>query len=231
MWQQFTIGITLGLFSSLHCVGMCGPLALSLPVYNLSKPKRLIAVANYNMGRVISYSFLGLLVGLLNTVVVFAGIQQWFSIAAGAGLLIFTGIGFFTGRKHAAPFNGWLQNRIGSLLKRSDQLSFLALGMANGLLPCGMVYLAIAAAVGSGSMPGGLLTMFAFGLGTVPAMVILSELGYRIGIKGRIGIRKMMPLMAVIVGSLLLIRGLNLNIPYLSPLLISDKKELVPCTH
>ncbi|MBZ5859513.1 sulfite exporter TauE/SafE family protein [Flavihumibacter profundi] len=226
-------GLSLGAISSFHCVGMCGPIAFALPVQNLGRLDRQIAVLGYHSGRIITYASLGAIFGGLGRQVYLAGFQRWFSIGLGI-LLLSLLIQYVKNKSNIQPtiFNR-LQQRIqqwmGHLLKDNKPSSFLLLGMANGLLPCGMVYLAIAGALSTNNFTDGIIFMASFGLGTFPAMLALSLFGYMASITLRNKIKKLTPVVIALMGVLLILRGLNLGIPYISPVLESARGKAELC--
>jgi uncharacterized protein len=214
-------GMALGFVGSFHCIGMCGPLALALPVQKLAAPQRFFAYLAYNMGRVATYSALGFLLGLAGSGFVAAGLQQVFSIVMGSAMLLLTVL-YVVFKKQYQPrwwlrFNHQVQQWIGFFLKRRSKTGFFLMGMANGLLPCGMVYMAIATALVMGSAGLGALVMAGFGLATVPNMLLLGLIGSSISIPIRSTIKKITPYMMVVIACLLILRGMNLGIPYISP--------------
>ncbi|WP_207515684.1 sulfite exporter TauE/SafE family protein [Longitalea luteola] len=233
MWQAAMAGLLLGLVSSFHCVGMCGPLALALPVHRLQRTQQVIAVILYNTGRVITYAALGALFGWLGRRIYIAGFQQWFSIAMGVIILLLAFFYYYQQR----PFSpGWLrnfhssiQNGMGRLLLSPRLPHYLLLGMANGLLPCGMVYLAIAGTLSTGSMGESVLFMTFFGAGTLPAMLILSFLGFRIKLSLRQQFKKAVPFIIAGMAVLLILRGLNLGIPFVSPVMARSPQPVISC--
>lgn len=223
MWPILFAGLSLGLISSFHCVGMCGPLALALPVRHLSGAGQNLALVLYNSGRVATYATLGLIFGLAGRRLYVAGWQQWFSIVAGI-FILFIALQYFLFRKRWQP--AWLQafyqavqGWMARFLKSRKISAFFLLGMANGLLPCGMVYLAIAGALTSQQVMAGMFFMIAFGLGTIPAMMALSFFGWRINIRFRQRINGAIPYIMGLVAAILILRGLNLGIPFISPVL------------
>ena len=124
----------------------------------------------------------------------------------------------------------WLQKTMLRLLRSDRSTSgFLLLGMANGLLPCGMVYVALAASLTSSSLNEGIGLMVFFGIGTLPAMLALSYAGHLLSLPIRYRLRQLVPVFMGLVGLALLLRGLNLGIPYLSPELPALGKEAVIC--
>lgn len=233
IWQAIIAGGTLGLISSFHCVGMCGPLALSLPVHHLPKGRQLMAVLLYNAGRVITYTFIGLLLGIAGHQLFLAGWQQWFSVASGILVLVFT-FQYFLLKEVWQPswllrFHLFVQTMMSRLLAARMLPAYLLLGMANGLLPCGMVYLAIAGALSAPQISESALFMLAFGSATLPAMLATGIIGMRIDMTARRLFRRAMPYMVVAVAILLILRGLNLGIPFLSPAMATNPGPALQC--
>ena len=223
IWQIIISAFSLGLLSSFHCVGMCGAIAFSLPTQNLSQPKKAAGILLYNAGRIFTYTILGVIFGLVGRQIYLGGFQQWFSIIAGIIILLLV-IKSVTrpGVLHIPGFNkmnAWVQKIISKFLNRPTVSSSFFLGMANGLLPCGLVYLAITGALASGTILGAAGFMASFGLGTFPAMFLLSYFGFRVSISNRNRIRKAVPFVVAFMGVMLIVRGLGLDIPYVSPVL------------
>lgn len=209
---------------------MCGPIALSLPVGHLSGIKKPLGIFSYNIGRVITYAVLGFVFGSFGKTFVFFVTQQTLSIILGISLIILFVLTLF--RKRLFNNSQWLQtwNRILSkkmalLFQHKNPATLTIIGLLNGLLPCGLVYMAIAGALAFASPWQSALFMAAFGLGTLPAMAAVSFAGNVISLSLRNTIRKATPYIIAIMGLLLILRGLNLNIPYLSPKLTEDKVE------
>lgn len=233
MWTVITGAGLLGLMSSAHCIGMCGPLAMSLPVHHLSNTRQLISMLLYHLGRILTYSLLGLLFGIAGRGLYLAGIQQWFSIATGI-IMIILAVYYFMGRTNGNPkwMQRWylpLQQLMGRLLKNRSSYSFLLLGMANGLLPCGMVYIAIIGAIGLGTPLPSAVFMMAFGLGTLPAMFLLSWFGIRISMDVRMKFKRAVPFIIAAMGLILILRGMNLGIPFISPVLANSNGPAASC--
>lgn len=226
-------GFVLGLISSFHCVGMCGPLALSLPVQHLEKLRQVLAIFLYNIGRIISYSLLGLLFGLAGRSIYLAGVQQWFSILLGITMLLISIQYFFKGNAlHPRWLNGFhqvIQQLMLKALQSKNMVAYLLLGMANGLLPCGMVYLAIAGALSTTEWANSVLFMSFFGLGTLPAMFLLGFFSVKLNPLTRQHIRKLIPYVAVIMAVILILRGLNLGIPFISPVMAGRTPSAIVC--
>lgn len=213
-------GLSIGALGSFHCVGMCGPIALALPVGGKSPLEKAISVLLYNLGRASSYAFMGLIFGLLGSTFSVFGLQQWLSVVAGAVILLLLAFNHISlvQRTPFGTLNLWVKQRLGQMLQSEKQpLTYLSLGLLNGWLPCGLVYVAIASSLATGSYWGGALLMFAFGLGTIPVMASLMVFGKLISLKVRAGINKAVPYFIAGMAVLLILRGLNLGIPYLSP--------------
>jgi uncharacterized protein len=214
-------GLTLGLLGSVHCIGMCGPLALALPIQHLSESQKPLAIVLYNLGRVFTYTLLGIVLGIVGRGIFLAGLQQWFSIAAGMVILFSVYLLFAGKRQHSPLFIQSLYSQvkklISFLLKKRGTASFFFIGAGNGLLPCGMVYIALAGALLSASIMESAAYMMFFGLGTVPAMALFSLFGLSISLNFRNRIKKLIPLVMALAGILLIVRGMNLGIPYISP--------------
>ncbi len=232
-WQILISGFLLGTVSSFHCVGMCGPIAFALPVYYLPSHKKLLGLVLYHIGRIAIYASLGLFFGFVGRQFFLAGAQQFFSILLGAIILLILLQSVLSSSKMRIPLFDYFQKRlqifIGNYIRKKQLYAMFFLGMANGLLPCGMVYLAITGALAAGSISGGVCFMAAFGLGTVPALLILSFFGTAIGLKARNKMKKAIPCFVAIMGVLLILRGLNLNIPMVSPLLNNGAANTIPC--
>jgi len=217
-------GFILGAAGSLHCIGMCGPLSLALPVHHLSKAKRFFSLLAYQLGRTATYSFFGFALGWAGTRIYIGGYQQLFSIVMGL-LIITTAILYFLHKRffHFRLFERFyfqVQKIISRLLVSSKSASgFFLVGMANGLLPCGMIYIAMASALSFHSVIESTAFMALFGLGTLPAMMLVAYAGQIIKPELRFSVQKMIPYFITLVGILLLLRGMNLGIPYISPVM------------
>lgn len=233
IWELFISGCILGLISSFHCIGMCGAFAFALPTQHLSVPKKISGILLYNVGRIITYSLLGLVFGLAGRQIYLGGFQQTFSILAGLVILFMVVPSLFRKRlyhiKFLNQFNILVQQFISTNIQQSQWYSFLVIGLANGLLPCGMVYFAIAGALVAGSIGGGVEFMAAFGLGTMPLMVLISYFGFMVNLSVRNTIKKSVPFLMGAMGVLLILRGMNLGIPYISPFFENSAARAVSC--
>lgn len=214
--------MALGFLGSFHCVGMCGPLALSLPVQHLQGFRKPIGILIYNAGRAFTYFFLGIFFGFIGMSFRFFASQQMLSLILGSILLLFFILSLLKKRilKITPIQNAWNRHISGLILPLFKKQNFSALfliGTLNGLLPCGLVYLAIAGGLASGNIIYSGIFMAFFGMGTMPAMIMVSYAGGMISMSLRNRVKKSFPYILGIMGLLLVIRGLNLDIPYLSP--------------
>jgi len=224
--------LMLGLIGSFHCAGMCGPIALAIPLNNKSWFSRIIGSMMYNIGRSITYALMGAIFGLLGKGLVLAGFQKWVSIIM--GIIMVTSVLFpslyknrFDLDKTAFSFVGNLKIKLGNLLRKRSFSSLLFIGLINGLLPCGLVYIAIAGAIATTNSLSGAVFMFIFGIGTLPMLLAISILGNTLNVKFRSKMTKIIPAVVFFIGVLFILRGLGLGIPYLSP---PEKKLKVPET-
>lgn len=212
--------ISLGFLGSFHCIGMCGPIALAIPVKRTSPLSVIGGSLVYNSGRIITYALMGLLFGLLGQGIVLAGWQNVLSIVL--GVLILTML--FVPNISLLPKMGPVLNLLNSLKGHIRKLfgihtmqSLLFIGLLNGLLPCGLVYLGIAGSIATGDAVNGALFMAAFGLGTFPAMIAITAVRDYINIRFRERVRKVVPVFVGMMAIMLILRGMNLGIPYISP--------------
>lgn len=213
-WTAFTLGIV----GSLHCAGMCGPLALAVPGAAASGARFALSRLAYNFGRITTYCTLGVVFGLFGKTLLLAGVQRWVSISL--GVLLITGL--FASRKLALwspviSLVNHLKSRMSVLLRRPSLASVALLGLLNGLLPCGLVYVAAAGATATGNVESGAIYMAAFGAGTLPMMLAIGLGGKLVPLSFRLKLRGAIPVSVFLLGALLILRGMSLGIPYVSP--------------
>jgi uncharacterized protein len=216
-WSAFM----LGLLGSLHCLGMCGPIAIALPGSH-GRLHLVVSRLMYNAGRVLTYTLLGYVAGIAGRSITFAGWQNSLSIAMGAIIIVAILIPRrFVSNLFPSRFFGAVGVRFSAMWKemfgRGTVSSLLAVGILNGFLPCGLVYVALAASITTGSAVDSLMYMVLFGLGTIPAMLTISLMGQVISTKVRLRLTRVVPIGAVVLGCLLILRGMSLGIPYVSP--------------
>ncbi|MBC2845813.1 sulfite exporter TauE/SafE family protein [Winogradskyella flava] len=212
----------LGLLGSLHCVGMCGPIAFMLPVDRSNSFKKVSQISIYHFGRLLAYSIIGLVFGLVGRSLYIFGIQQQLSIAIGILMILLVLIPYKTLGKYnlSKPLNkiiSKVKSNLGQALKKKTADTFLTIGFLNGFLPCGLVYMAVFGAVATGSLVQGSFYMILFGIGTIPLMTSAIYLGKFLNQAIKQRIQKAIPVFVIIIGVLFILRGLGLGIPYLSP--------------
>lgn len=219
---MFGTALIFGLLGSLHCIGMCGPIAFMLPLDRQNRYHQWGQLGLYHLGRLFAYGLIGLVFGLIGKGLYLFGFQQKLSIALGLLMILLVLIPgrVFRKWKLAGAFYrvmGRLQSALGSRLKEGKSETFLSIGFLNGLLPCGLVYMALVGAIAMASAPSGALYMMVFGLGTVPLMSGAALLGKLFKGSWVPAIRKLIPVFVVLVGLLFILRGMGLGIPYVSP--------------
>lgn len=207
---------------SLHCVGMCGPIAFMLPVDRTNNYKKFGQIFIYHFGRLMAYGLIGLIFGLLGKGLSIFGIQQKLSIGIGIIMILIVLIPYKTFNKYnlSKPIYkiiSKVKNQLGKELKKKSPDTFLTIGFLNGFLPCGLVYMALFGSIAMGDAFKGSLYMVLFGVGTLPLMT--SAIYFSNLLKGGIRqkVQKAIPVFVVIIGVLFILRGLGLGIPYVSP--------------
>lgn len=226
----------LGLISSLHCIGMCGPIAMMLPVDRQNEAKKATQIITYHLGRLSAYATIGLIFGLLGKGFFLAGLQQKMSIFIGLAMILVAVIPekIFSKYNFSKPVYkviSKIKSSLGNQFKSKSYKSLFTIGLLNGFLPCGMVYVALFGAIAMQSASFGTLYMILFGLGTVPLMTIVVYINSLVKLPFRNKIQKAIPYVAVIIGVLFILRGLGLGIPYVSPSNMSLFVQEAPNCH
>lgn len=211
-----------GLISSLHCIGMCGPIAMMLPVSRTNQAEKVVQILLYHAGRLTSYALLGLLFGLLGRGLYLAGIQQNISITVGILMITIA----LVPEKQFAKYNfsrpiyriiSKVKSGLGQQFKRKSPDALFTIGLFNGLLPCGLVYAALFGAIAMQSVSLSMLYMVLYGVGTIPLMSAVVYVANFLSFSFRSKLQKLVPIVTVVIGLLFVLRGMGLNIPYLSP--------------
>jgi len=212
------LAFSMGLMSSFHCVGMCGPIALALPIQKGNKFVQFAGLLIYNLGRASTYAVLGLLLGSIGSSIVWIGCLRYLSIFSGVLML---GYVFWPAHlnSHFHTPQFWqrfirqVKNGMGEMLRTRSLVSWFFLGILNGLLPCGLVYLALISSVATGGPLNGSLFMLLFGAGTLPAMMAVGFFKQWFTVSLRTKMRKLTPVMLALAGVLLVARGLLIQYP------------------
>lgn len=215
-------GLALGLATSFHCVGMCGPIAISLPLQGSTKWKQFLGGILYNLGRTLTYAIMGLAFGLLGAGLSTLGFQKMVSIIAGT--LMIAAVFFPKLFKFSNDVDRGLYSFVGAVRRGLKNLfttkSFFGLffiGLLNGLLPCGPLYFAVIISAGTGNVVESVMFMVLFGMGTIPLLLAVTLAGNFVSVALRNKINNFIPVIMVIMGLLFILRGLSLGIPFLSP--------------
>ena len=218
LWTAFIIGLV----GNAHCAGMCGPIALALPLKNENWFTRIGGGLVYNTGRITTYILLGAIFGLLGKGLNVAGFQLWASIVIGILMIVMVVVPLIFKNLPSLNnvFEGYstrLMSGFRNLFRKGDTKSLFGIGLLNGILPCGLVYVAVAGAINTGDVVSAMLYMALFGAGTIPVMLAVSLAGTMISLNLRIFVNKLSPYVIVLLGVLFILRGLSLGIPYISP--------------
>lgn len=209
-------GFLVGIVGSLHCAGMCGPLVLALPLTRSERMSIAWQSFIYNSGRVVVYGILGLLLGVIGWGIQISGFQKILSIAIGVIMIItalkawlpsFNISRYSIGQK----FSAYSNQVIKKLFTINNNFSALRIGMINGLLPCGLVYVALASSVTLASPLKSMSYMLLFGIGTMPMMLAIM-IGGRMfkGVARKL--KFLLPIFTVLLGIYLIMRGLSLHV-------------------
>lgn len=218
--NNLPLAFLLGLLGSLHCAVMCGPLMLSLPIQKSSYLKSAFQLLLYQFGRILTYTVLGILVGWAGSSFTVFTNQKTLSLIIGVILVAFVILqftGYYQNKLSAIQFK--IVAPISKLMGKLFGLPFWGFfaGLLNGLIPCGMVYLALATALNTATIEGGGTFMFLFGLGTTPLMLMISLGGIYLKKYIRFDSRKLIPWFMLFIGTLFILRSADLGIPFLSP--------------
>ncbi len=218
IWTAFIVGLV----GSAHCAGMCGPIALALPLKSSNWFNRFTGGIVYNLGRIITYMILGAIFGLMGKGLHMAGFQLWASIGIGIAMIAMVLVPLIFKQMPSLNnvFEGYsarMMSGFRNLFRKGTLGSLFGIGLLNGILPCGLVYVAVAGAINTGDVISAMLYMALFGAGTIPVMLAISMAGTMISLKMRVFINKLSPYVIVLLGVLFILRGLSLGIPYISP--------------
>ncbi|MBJ6119769.1 sulfite exporter TauE/SafE family protein [Pontibacter sp. BT310] len=234
IWAGFIFGIV----GSFHCVGMCGPIAMALPFVGSSGWRYYAGRLLYNSGRIVTYALLGALAGAFGESLQMAGLQQTVSIVSGILILLLLVLPAAIKGKSASILGtdklmSWVRRKLGYYFQQNSLSALFMVGLLNGLLPCGFVYIALAGAISAPGVTGAMLYMALFGLGTFPLMFLVSLSGKLISLKVRGMFNRAVPYIGMTLAILFIVRGLGLGIPYLSPKVVetaTHKTEMSCCT-
>jgi sulfite exporter TauE/SafE len=215
---------------------MCGAIAMMLPVDRSNPAKKVTQIITYHLGRITAYATIGFIFGLLGKGFFMAGIQQKLSIIIGILMIV----AIVIPEKAFAQYNfskaifrliSRMKQVLGSQFKKKSYQSLFTIGLLNGFLPCGMVYVALFGAIAMQSTSLGILYMVLFGLGTIPLISSVVYINSMLTLSMHNKIQKTIPYVVVLIGVLFILRGLGLGIPYVSPTTMSLFVQANPNCH
>lgn len=229
-------GFLFGLISSLHCIGMCGPIAMMLPVDHKNPTRKALQILTYHFGRITAYALLGFAFGLLGRGLYLAGLQQQISIAVGVLMIVIAIIPerTFAQYNFSKPIYKvitTLKTSLGKQFKMKTLDALFSIGFLNGLLPCGLVYAALFGAIAMQNVGYSMFYMMLYGLGTIPLMSTVVYASNFISIPWRNQLQKVIPVVMVGLGVLFILRGMGLGIPYISPNEVTLFVQATPQCH
>lgn len=222
----------MGFTGSLHCAGMCGPIVFIMPFQAFSGLKKALALGAYHVSRISVYA--GMAVILHSFRQLFnPQLQQYISLTLGVTLLVAGILSFFSGhiRTFKLPWSGLVQNQLGKLMQNPGIGSIAASGFMNGLLPCGLVYMALSASLSMDTALNAAIMVVFFGIGTMPMLISITLLKSRLRFLTGAHLRRLVPVVVFAFGCLFVLRGLNLGIPYLSPKVEMTQTGVHSCCH
>ena len=226
----WTMAFVMGFTGSLHCAGMCGPIVWIMPFQAFNGIKKLLALGLYHAGRISVYALLALVLhsfrGLFEPKV-----QQYISIGLGAILLIIGILSFIPNHsaKFKLPWADLVKTQLSHIIGRPGLSTLLISGMLNGLLPCGLVYMALSASLAATSSAQAAGMMYVFGIGTLPMLVSITLLKSKLTFIRTNSVRQLVPVVVFAFGCLFILRGMNLGIPYLSPKVVVEQHAIKSC--
>lgn len=225
---MFWLALNMGLVGSLHCIGMCGPLSI-LGLSGKKNSSRVGILADtifYQLGRTLSYSMLGLIFGIIGSSFAIAGMQKIVSIFFGLALVILAvtasnWLNKLEGLAFLRRWNNFIMNSLHHYLSKMGGKNIGVVGILNGLIPCGLVYFALATSMALDKISDSILFMFVFGLGTIPLMAAVTWFGLGFRQKIKFSYQKLLPILAFSTGLILLWRGFEIKVPENLALLLS----------
>lgn len=228
-----SMALLMGLTGSLHCAGMCGPIIFVMPFGMMSGFKKWVGIGLYHLARISVYAAMAMLLHSFKNLFQ-PQWQQYISIALGVTLLTIGFVSFIPNSKIgiSLPWAGFVKKNLGRFIGNPTLFSLSMAGLLNGLLPCGLEYMALSATVSAPTAMQSALLIYAFGIGTVPMMVAITILKNRASFLSMQHLKKLVPVMMFVFGGLFVVRGMNLGIPYLSPKVAIEHNEIkASCCH
>ena len=228
-----TMAFLMGLTGSLHCAGMCGPIIWVMPFGMMNGAKKWVGIALYHLARISVYALMAWVLYSFKSLFQ-PQWQQYISIALGALLLIVGFISFIPNHKLQVPlpWAGFVKQHLGRFIGNPGLFSLAMAGLLNGMLPCGLEYMALSSTVTAPTAAQAALLMYVFGAGTMPMLIGITIFRHKVSFRGIGNVKKMVPVMMLAFGLLFVLRGMNLGIPYLSPQVTVEQQQVkASCCH
>ncbi len=230
---SYTMAFLMGFTGSLHCVGMCGPIVWVMPFQAFKGFKKVMALGLYHAGRISVYALLAVVLHSFRNLFD-PKVQQYISILLGISLLVLGLLSFFPNHsiRFKLPWAEYVQKQLGRLIGKPGLGTLTLAGILNGMLPCGLVYMALSASLISSTALQAASLMYLFGVGTLPMLIGITVLKTRLGFLRTQHIRRLVPVLVFAFGCLFVLRGMNLGIPYLSPKIVVEQHDIkASCCH
>ncbi len=227
---SYTMALLMGFTGSLHCAGMCGPIVWIMPFQVFTGIKKIMALGLYHLGRISVYALLAVVLHSFRSLFD-PKVQQYISILFGSSLLIIGILSFVPNHvvKLKLPWAEYVKKQLGHVIGKPGLGMLAVSGVLNGLLPCGLVYMALSASLTESTTPQAAAMMYIFGIGTLPMLVSISLLKTKLMFLRTTHVRKMVLVVVFAFGCLFVLRGMNLGIPYLSPKVVVAQHEIRSC--
>ncbi len=222
----------MGFTGSLHCAGMCGPIIWIMPFQVFAGVRKALAILLYHAGRISVYATLAIVLHSFRALFD-PKVQQYISISLG-GLLLLAGIISFMPNhllKLNLPWGSYVKKQLGNVIGQPGLGSIALAGILNGMLPCGLVYMALSASVTLPSAAQAAGMIYIFGVGTLPMLVGITMLKHKASFLRGANLRRLVPVTVFFFGCLFVLRGMNLGIPYLSPKVTVSQAGVHSCCH
>ncbi len=226
-WGYISVAFVMGFAGSLHCAGMCGPILWMMPFQGTNGLRRYLGIALYHLARITVYALMAMMLYSFKSLF-HPQWQQYVSIVLGV-LLLVAGFSSYLPKfkvNISLPWAGFVSRHLGKFMKQPGLTGLFFAGALNGMLPCGLEYMAMSSTLVAPSHASAAIMMYAFGLGTMPMLVAVTILRNKISFARYTAFKKAIPLVVLAFGILFVVRGMNLGIPYLSPKVVVKQQEV-----
>lgn len=225
----FLVSFILGILGSFHCIGMCGPLVMG--IFNQKFLTHPWQYFTYHLGKIIAYAIIGGSIGLIGATFHVFMSQQRVSMLTGFSLLIYVVWSKVAKKDSMSSKVQSYYTRFRAFFEGAPWPKYYLFGFLNGFLPCGLVYVAATSAISTGHVSKSILWMVFFGLGTIPSLSLVLILRNKMASQFQFVFQKLYQNIIFILAVLLILRGLNLGIPYLSPSYDVKSEQVFNCCH